>query len=470
MATLNDNLNSSLKKANDIRAIGEREGWTDERRAEFSQAIDEAKAAKRAIEDEAALKHLQDFSNQPDGQSAVRQSWSGSIGEAREGVIEGVSQTRVDVWTNPSTGQKSATGGELYSVSSLGEKKIAALKSGQYRDAINGYIRSAALGNGSAMKGDAMKILQEGIDSSGGFWVPPDMRTEVVKKSAVGATVRPNAYTFTVGSDVAIFPAVKYTTDDKYTSGVRFAWTAEAPAADVSESTNPVAGEVRIPIYTAIASIVITRAQAEDNSFDLLGYISELLGEAFMLGEEDAFTNGDGIGKPVGILNHPNLTTASTSGGMYVPSGAASALAWGTDGAKGITGIEGALPPQYEMGAAFMANKKTYAALRALNSGSAGIQWTGDDYFPNARNGFAPSLLGYQKLTNQFLPDVAANAYPMLLGNYRGYYVADRVGLSIEVLREVKALRDQIVVYARKRVGGQLVRDWQVKALKIATS
>lgn len=469
MATLNETLSSSLKKANELKARFEREGWTDEGRALFSAAIDEAKAAKRAIEDESALKHLQDFSSQPDGESAVRQSWSGSIADPREGAIDGVSQTRVDVATMAS-GQKSVTGGELYAFNGVGEKRLSTLKSGPYKDAVASYVRAAALGNASAMKGDAMKILQEGIDSSGGFWVPPDMRSEVVKKSAVGAVVRPNAYTFTVGSDVAIFPAVKYTTDDKYTSGVRFAWTAEAPASDVSESTNPVAAEVRIPIYTAIASIVLTRAQAEDNAFDLLGYISELIGEAFMLGEEDAFTNGDGVGKPVGILNHPNLATASTSGGMYVPSGAASALAWGTDGLKGVTGLEGALPPQYEMGAAFMANKKTFAALRATNSGSAGIQWTGDDYFPNARNGFAPSLLGYQKLTNQFLPDVAANAYPMLLGNFRGYFVADRVGLSIEVLRETKALRDQIVVYARKRMGGQLVRDWQIKALKVATS
>lgn len=470
MATLNDQLSAALKKANELKTQFEKDGWNEERRASFSAAIGEAQAVKRAIEDEAALKHLSDYAAQPDGTSAVRQSWSGSIGEAREGVIDGVSQTRVDVDTHPLSGRKSATGGELYAVNGVGEARLKALKSGQYRDAVAAYVRSAALGNASAMKGDAMKILQEGIDSSGGFWVPPDMRSEVVKKSAVGATIRPSAYSFTVGSDVAIFPKVNYTTDDKYTSGVRFAWTAEAPAADVSESTNPVAGEVRIPIYTAIASIVITRAQAEDNSFDLLGYISELLGEAFMLGEEDAFTNGDGVGKPQGILNHPNLSVASTSGGMYVPSGAASALAWGTDGLKGVTGLEGALPPQYEMGAGFMANKKTFAALRALNTGSAGIQWTGDDYYPNARNGFSPSLLGYQKQTNQFLPDVAANAYPMLLGNMRGYFIADRVGLSIEVLREVKALRDMIVVYARKRVGGQLVRDWQVKALKVATS
>lgn len=468
MTTLNEMLSASLKKAGALKAQYDTEGWNDERRAQFGAAVDEAKGLRKQIDDGLALKHLQDFSAQPDGESAVRASWAGELGEQKEGVIEGVSQTRVSLDANPLTGHKSASGGELYAINALGEKKIAALKSGAYKDATNDYIRSRALGR--SMKGEAMKILQEGIDSAGGFWVPPDMRSEVVKKSAVGATIRPNAYTFTVGSDVAIFPAVKYTTDDKYTSGVRFAWSAEAPASDASESTNPIAGEIRIPIYTAIASIVLTRAQAEDNSFDILGYISELLGESFMLGEEDAFTNGDGVGKPQGILTHPNLTTAASSGGMYVPSGSASAIAWGTDGAKGVTGLEGALPPQYEMGAKFFAAKPTYAALRALNTGSAGLQWSGDDYYPNARNGFAPSLLGYGKETNQFMPAIASNAYPMLLGNMRGYFIADRVGLSIEVLREVKALRDMIVVYARKRVGAQLVRDWQVKALKIATS
>ena len=40
------------------------------------------------------------------------------------------------------------------------------------------------------------------------------------------------------------------------------------------------------------------------------------------------------------------------------------------------------------------------------------------------------------------------------------------MGLSIEVLREVAALRDMVVVYARKRTGGQLVKDWMVKAMK----
>jgi HK97 family phage major capsid protein len=68
------------------------------------------------------------------------------------------------------------------------------------------------------------------------------------------------------------------------------------------------------------------------------------------------------------------------------------------------------------------------------------------------------------------MPAIAANAYPILFGDLRGYYIVDRVGLSVEVLREIRALRGEVVVYARKRVGGQLVHDWRLKDMKLAAS
>jgi HK97 family phage major capsid protein len=52
----------------------------------------------------------------------------------------------------------------------------------------------------------------------------------------------------------------------------------------------------------------------------------------------------------------------------------------------------------------------------------------------------------------------------------KGYYIADRIGLSVEVFRETLAARDQVLVYMRKRVGGQLVHYWRMKALKVAAS
>jgi HK97 family phage major capsid protein len=316
-----------------------------------------------------------------------------------------------------------------------------------------------------------MKVLSEGIDTAGGFYVPPEFRTELVKKMATMTSVRPNAQVFTVGSDLVHFPKVTYTSDDLYTSGVRFAWTAEAPAANIAESTNPIAGRVTIPVHTATAAIYVTRALMEDAQFDILGYISSLLSESFSLGLEDAYTNGDAIGKPQGFTQHPNATVLNSAGGMMVLSGTAGQVAWGISATPagattGVTGAEAALPPQYESSAKWYANKKTYAALRNLTDAQTRPLWYSGDSFPSVNNGFNPTLLGYPVVKNQFMPDIAAANEPLALGDMKGYYIVDRVGLSVEVYREIAALRDMVVIYARQRTGGQLVHDWRMKLMK----
>jgi HK97 family phage major capsid protein len=53
----------------------------------------------------------------------------------------------------------------------------------------------------------------------------------------------------------------------------------------------------------------------------------------------------------------------------------------------------------------------------------------------------------------------------LALGDLKGYYIVDRVGMSVEVFREVYGLRDQVVVYMRKRTGGDLVHYWRMKVL-----
>ena len=69
---------------------------------------------------------------------------------------------------------------------------------------------------------------------------------------------------------------------------------------------------------------------------------------------------------------------------------------------------------------------------------------------------------------SQFVADVAANTICLGFGDLNGYFIADRVGLSIEVLREVEIRREIVVIHMRKRLGGQLVRSWQFKAMQIA--
>ena len=404
----------------------------------FNEKLARAEALKGQIDQGSKAEALKAWANAPDGGSAV---------------MAGFSRPAM-----PDEGN-------------IPEENLQQQAKGVYKDAFVKYLRAAAKGYNPDPP--AMKVLQEGIDISGGFFVPPEYRTELVKKMATLATVRPNAFTFTTGSDLVKFPKVTYTSDQKYTSGVRFAWTAEAPSSSISETTNPIAGTVNIPIHTATAAIYVTRALMEDAQFDILGYVTELIGEAYALGEEDEHINGVGAGAPQGILTDSNISIATGTGdGMKVNVGTSAVINWGTTivstsggATQGIVGMEAALPPQYEANAKWLAAKGTYAAIRALTDTTGRPIWNPNDSYPNFANGQAANLLGYPILKSQFMPAIGAGLNCMLFGDFKGYFIADRVGLSIEVLREVAALRDMVVIYARKRTGGQLVKPWMMKAL-----
>jgi HK97 family phage major capsid protein len=457
-------LKAKITQAEGLRVKNEQKGvWDEAEAAEYEKLLGEADKLKLMIGLNDHADELKAWSHESAG-SFVRDGWRNA--GPTEGVISDVAA------------HAGSDGSDLYALGTVGAAKMAVLKSGAYKDAFVDYMRSMAkYGRMDAVKAESMKVLQEGVDTAGGFWVPPDIRADVVKKIATIAAIRPNAYAFTTGSDLVTFPKVVYTADDKYTSGVRFGWTAEAPAAAISEATNPVAGRVTIPVHTATAAIILTRALMEDSQFDLLGYCTMLLGEAFGLGEDDAFISGDGVGKPQGFTKHANASVAHASGGMYVISGTNGAVSWGlsgtaatTVGTIGITGMEAALPPQYESNAKWYANKATYAMIRALTDTQNRPLWMTADAWPSTANGMAANLLGYAIVKDQFMPALATDSLSVAHGDMGGYYVADRVGLSVEVLRELRALQDEVIIYARKRVGGQLVHDWKLKLLKAGTS
>lgn len=446
----------------ELDALRTKETLTAEESASFKSKLAEAQTLKAQIEDVQAADALKAWSNESAG-SAVKSGFSGEALPG-EGDIPGV--------------MADDKGEYLYDVSSMGAKTLKTLRSGAYKDAFVQYIRSSL--NRQPLKGDAMKVLMEGVDASGGFWVPPDMRPELIKKMATVTGVMQDVNKFTIGSDIVSFPKVVYTTDNKYTSGVSFSWTAEAPSSDISEATNPVAGRINIPVHTATCAIILTRAMLEDAQFDMLGFITGLIGEAFALGEDNAYINGTGVGQPQGLLAHSNATVAHNFttgvGGMYVPSGISGAVSWvgtavGTpESGEGFIGMENALPPQYESGAKWYAHKTAYAGARAAVDTTGRPFWDVGSQYPNYANGYTATILGYPIVRDNFVPVPAASSYSVIFGNMNAYYAPQRVGISIEVLREIRALKDEVVVYARRRFGGQLVRDWEVKLMKLATS
>lgn len=306
---------------------------------------------------------------------------------------------------------------------------------------------------------DDRKLLSEGVDSAGGHLVPPDFHMELIRKIATMTTVRPNARTVQTSRDVAQWPKLKYTDDDKYTSPVRLTWTGETPASStVHRANDPVIGMYNIPVHTAMASLLLTNSLLEDAAFDVYGLASDLLAEAFSLGENDAFWNGDGVSKPMGILTQVDTADGPAS----VKSGTASTLL-----ADGILDVYGAVPSQYERGSKWYMAKATEMVIRKMKDADNNYLWP---TWPQQGN-FAPAprtLLDFPVVRDEFLPAVAAGKYPIVFGDLSGYLVLDRVGFSVQRLSELYAETDITLLLARKRVGGQLIQPWRVKVQKVS--
>lgn len=338
---------------------------------------------------------------------------------------------------------------------------LAATRQPGYKAALTAYLR--AKGDRSLLEPVHQKALSEGVDTAGGFLVPEDFRMEMIKKVAGLTAIRPLARVITTSRDIVKFPKVSYSADDKYTSGVRLTWTGEVPTSStVHRVTDPVFGEEQIPVNTAMASILITNDLLEDAAFDVLGYINDLMAEAFTLGEDDTFINGTGAGKPEGILY-----SAGANFPASVVSGSASEVT-----ADGLIDLFFGLPAQYRRNARFVLNSATAKAVRKLKDGNNRYLFDEDGSERNGNlttPGEQGTLLGKPVLIDEFMPDIAGNAYPVLFGDFSGYYIADRVGLSVQVLRELYAETNQVAIVARRRVGGGVAEPWRFRAQKIST-
>lgn len=381
------------------------------------------------------------FAAQPMGTKAAHHGWR------EAGPDEGMPAVDGDSW------REVKAGGQTFRV-----QIPAAVAAKGYADAFEAYLRKGR----SEMGPQDRKTLSAGSDSAGGFLIPEDFHLEIIKKTAAMATIRSNARVAQTSRDMAKWPKVTYTTDDKWTSGVRLTWTGETPASSTTHRvTDPVFGLITVPVHTAMASLPLTNDLLEDSAFDMIGIGSELLGEAFALGENDAFINGTGIGRPMGLLAEVGDTDGLTS----VASGGAATLT-----SNGLIDLAYALPPQYEANAKWFMNKGTEKAIRKLMGTTSGeYEW------PVVSNvgglgAAGSSLLGFPIVREQFVGDVTTNGYPIIFGDMRGYLVLDRVGLSIQRLDELYAETNITVLLARRRVGGQIIAPHMLRVQKVATS
>lgn len=312
----------------------------------------------------------------------------------------------------------------------------------------------------------AMKtVMIEAADVLGGYIVPVDFQTRVISRLMGFTQVRKRADVGQTSRDRVEFPVLTGGTS-QYPNNIRVTWVNEVPTAGTA-ATNYTWGQEAIPIYTVMAEASISRNTVEDAAVDLEGRLSTDFADASAIDEDNRFLTGTGIGSPQGILpgntNALGLTEALT-GAAYDSTKSGLGFLW-----DGMVAATWKLDAQYRQNAAFVANKTTYGALATLKDSVGNYLWR-EAYGNNVSlggGGTAKGLLGFPVLEQEGMPNPGTNAYPMIFGDFSGYWIRDRIGMSVErYLDSATARVNQVIYVMRRRLGGQVTQPWKFIAVK----
>ncbi|MCG8359946.1 MAG: phage major capsid protein, partial [Kiloniellales bacterium] len=233
-------------------------------------------------------------------------------------------------------------------------------------------------------------------------------------------------------------------------------WTAEQGTR--SETEGLTYGLEDIPTHEMYALVDVSQQMLEDSEFDLESELRMEFAEQFAVTEGAAFVDGNGVGRPEGILDHADV--ASTV------SGSAATIADASGQADGLIALWHAIKTRYAIRGVWLLNRNTLAAARKLKDVDGNYIWQ-----PGLADGQPNAILGSPYVEVPDMPNEGANTTPIAFGDWRrGYTIVDRVALS--VLRDpfTQATAGNVRFIARRRVGGQLVLPEAVAKLKCATA
>lgn len=276
-------------------------------------------------------------------------------------------------------------------------------------------------------------ILQEGVDTDGGYLVPIEYDRRLIDVLDEENIMRRLATRIPTSGEHRINVAA---------TKPAAAWIEEGAALTWGDEKFD---QILMDAHKLHVAVKVTEELLYDNAFGLENYLITQFGKALANAEEDAFLNGDGTGKPTGIF-------AETGGGQL--AGTAGAAVKTDD----VIDLVYALKRPYRKNASFIMNDKTIASLRKLKDNNGAYLWQ-----PSCQMGEPDRILGYPIYTSAYAPENA-----VAFGDYKYYNIGDRGTRSFKQLNELFAGNGMIGFVAKERVDGKLVLPEAVQILKLS--
>jgi HK97 family phage major capsid protein len=274
------------------------------------------------------------------------------------------------------------------------------------------------------------KGLYVSEDTAGGFLAPPEFTTDIIKAWIPYSPIRD-------------YVRVRQTSNrsiqqPKRNATITAQWVGEKTTR--TELTGYSLGRIEIPTNEMYALVLVSEQDLEDTQFDLEGELRGEFSEQFGVAEGKALLTGDASMQPQGILTHPSIAIdKSGTNGVITPDTL-------------VSHVYNILDP-YVNNARMYFKRTTLGAIRQLKDSQNRYLWE-----PGLNGAEAATILGMPYTTLPDMPSVGTGANIILTGDVnRGYTLVQRVGITFKRLAERYVENSQIGIYARMRIGGQVV-------------
>ncbi|MEA3541947.1 MAG: phage major capsid protein [Pseudomonadota bacterium] len=287
------------------------------------------------------------------------------------------------------------------------------------------YVENAAVaGEGGGIEAS----LRMDNDTQGGFMVPPQLRQTIMRVEPQNALVRPRANVIPAGSppDAAItMPALDQSgaNPQNMFGGVEFKWIAEGeekPETDaklqsITLSPHEIAGLV------TITDKLLRNWQASG------AFIEGLFRDAGAAAEDFAFQRGTGVGQPLGAINSGAMKFINRQTANHVTY-----IDLVTMVSRFL--MRGGQAPVWSM------PQQALVDIATLTDPEGRYIWK-----PDARDGFAGTLLGYPVKWNNRAIGLGGKG-DITLVDWSQYLIKDGSGPFVAVSEHVKFTSNQTVI------------------------
>lgn len=284
------------------------------------------------------------------------------------------------------------------------------------------------------------KALSPAIDPQGAYLAPPELSSEILRDLVEFSPIRSVASVRSTTAPSVIYPTRKpfgnATWDDALDE---VAATADAGFMGSTEIT-----------LRGLSTFVDVNNTLLQDAPQVEAEVKAALSEDFGKKESVGFVKGDGIGQVEGVMT--NAAIAETNNG-HATNLSADAL---------ITLLY-AMPATYRRNGVWAMNGTTLGVLRKLKDGQGNYLWQ-----PSYQVGQPETILGRPVLEVLDMDDIAANKFPIIYGDFSGYRIVDRAGLSFLTDPYSRMTFKQTRYYAWRRLGARVIMPAKFRKLKMA--